>query len=58
MTINDATGRVLTVLFVDGAAGRNAVNVTSTMLKGATGVLSYTVTAGEFTATKKMVVVE
>jgi hypothetical protein len=58
VTINDVTGRVLTVLFVDGVAGRNAVNVTSTMLKGATGVLSYTVTAGEFSATKKMVVVE
>jgi hypothetical protein len=34
------------------------VNVTRDMLKGATGVLSYTVTAGEFTATRKMVVVE
>jgi hypothetical protein len=43
---------------VDGAAGRNMVNVTRDMLKGATGVLSYTVTAGEFIATKKMVVVE
>jgi hypothetical protein len=58
VTINDVTGRVLTVLFVDGAAGRNMVNVTRDMLKGATGVLSYTVTAGEFTATKKMVVAE
>jgi hypothetical protein len=58
ITINDVTGRTVTVIRGDYAAGYNTVNVTRDMLNGATGVLSYTVTAGDFTATKKMIVVE
>ncbi|MEZ4986439.1 MAG: T9SS type A sorting domain-containing protein [Saprospiraceae bacterium] len=58
VTITDASGRVLTVLRGDYAAGYNTINVTKDMIQGATGVLSYTVTAGEYTATKTMVVVK
>ncbi|MEZ4985144.1 MAG: hypothetical protein R2795_08940 [Saprospiraceae bacterium] len=57
-TITDVSGRVLTVLRGDYAAGYNTINVTKDMIQGATGVLSYTVTAGEYTATKTMVVVK
>jgi hypothetical protein len=58
ITINDASGRVLTVIKGDYAAGYNSINVTKQMIQGATGVLTYTVTAGEFTATKKMIAVK
>ena len=70
VTINDASGRVLTIIKGDYAAGYNSINVTKQMIQGATGVLSYTVTtspaqragtagkAGEFTATKQMIVVD
>jgi hypothetical protein len=34
------------------------INLTKEMIQGATGVLTYTVTAGEFTATKKMIAVK
>ncbi|MEL6833466.1 MAG: T9SS type A sorting domain-containing protein [Bacteroidota bacterium] len=58
LTISDASGRVLTVLRGDYAAGYNTVNVTKDMVQGASGVLSYTITAGEYTTTKKMVAVK
>ena len=58
VTINDASGRVLTVIRRDAVAGYNSINVTKDMIQGATGVLTYTVTSGEFTATKTMVVVK
>ncbi|MEL6972691.1 MAG: T9SS type A sorting domain-containing protein, partial [Bacteroidota bacterium] len=58
LTISDASGRVLTVLRGDYAAGYNTVNVTKDMIQGASGVLSYTITAGEYTTTKKMVAVK
>jgi hypothetical protein len=58
VTINDASGRVLTIIKGDYAAGYNTINVTKQMIQGATGVLSYTVTSGEFTATKQMIVVD
>ncbi|WP_367392861.1 hypothetical protein [Lewinella sp. LCG006] len=58
VTISDASGRVLNVVRGDYAAGYNTINVTKEMIQGATGVLTYTVTAGEFTATKKMIVVD
>jgi hypothetical protein len=58
LTINDASGRVLTVLRGDYAAGYNTINVSKSQVQGATGVLSYTVTAGEFTATKTMIAVK
>ena len=58
VTITDASGRVLTVVRGDYAAGYSNINVTKDMIQGATGVLTYTVTSGAFTATKTMVVVK
>jgi hypothetical protein len=58
VTVSDASGRVLTTVRGDYAAGYNTVKLTKEMIQGATGVLTYTVTAGEFTATKKMVAVK
>jgi len=58
LTISDASGRVLTVVRGDYAAGYNTINVTKNMVQGASGVLSYTITAGEYTVTKKMVAVK
>ena len=58
VTISDASGRVLTVVRGDYAAGYNTINLTKEMIQGATCVLTYTVTAGEFTATKKMIAVK
>ena len=57
LTIQDVTGRTLVVKRGEYAAGANQITVTSREL-GATGVLTYTLTAGEFTATKKMVAVK
>jgi hypothetical protein len=58
VTINDASGRVLRVIKGDYAAGYNTINVTKQDLQGATGVLSYTIEAGEHRATRQMIVVE
>ena len=58
LTINDAAGRVLTVLRGDYAAGYNTVNVSKDMIQGATGVLSYTISTSDYSATKSMVVVK
>jgi len=56
--LTDVSGRTLTVLRGKYAAGYNAISVTKEMIQGVSGVLTYTVTAGEFTATKTMVVVK
>jgi hypothetical protein len=58
ISISDASGRVLTVIRGDYAAGYNAVTVTKAMINGASGVLSYTITSDEFTATKSMITVK
>lgn len=70
LTINDAAGRVLTVLRGDYPAGYNTIAVTKEMVQGATGVLSYTINARpnqptglngkaeNYTATKSMVVIK
>ena len=57
LTISDVTGRVLTLTRVDGVKGYNSVVVNSNNLP-ATGVLYYTVESDDFTATKKMVIIE
>ena len=57
LTIHDVTGKVLQLQRQTTDAGRQTFTVNSRDL-GAAGVLYYTVTSGEFTATKKMVVVE
>jgi hypothetical protein len=56
LTIQDIQGRVIMSRTIDAAAGTNAATLESKELKGATGVLTYTLTAGDFTATRKMVV--
>eukprot|EP00903_Cladosiphon_okamuranus_P000116 g116.t1 len=58
LTINDAAGRVLTIVRGDYAAGYNTVNVSKDMIQGATGVLSYTISTPDYSATKSMVVVK
>ncbi|MCI4650971.1 T9SS type A sorting domain-containing protein, partial [Phaeodactylibacter sp.] len=56
ITISDVTGRLIRSYEVDAAAGLNTLNVER--LKLAAGVYEYTMTAGRFTATKKMVVAD
>ncbi|MCB9299302.1 MAG: T9SS type A sorting domain-containing protein [Lewinellaceae bacterium] len=56
LTISDITGKVLKLVRVDGVKGYNQVVVNSNGLP--TGVLAYTVETADFTATKKMVIVE
>jgi hypothetical protein len=55
LTLRDATGRVISVQEIDAAAGLNVVELTNIK---ASGVLTYTLTSGGFTASKKMVVVK
>ncbi|MFK8161554.1 MAG: T9SS type A sorting domain-containing protein [Lewinella sp.] len=55
LTLRDAAGRVISVQQIDAAAGMNMIELTNIKTSG---VLTYTLTAGEFTASKKMVVVK
>ena len=57
ITIQDVTGRTLKVINGQYAKGYNQVNLKSTELS-ATGVLTYTLKAGDFTMTRKMIIVE
>jgi hypothetical protein len=57
LTINDVTGRVLKVVRGEYAKGANQISINSKDLP-ASGVLYYTLTAGEYTATKKMIIIE
>ena len=57
LTIQDVTGRTLRVVKGQFAQGYNQVTVKASDLN-ATGVLSYTLKAGEYTATKKMIILE
>jgi hypothetical protein len=56
MTISDVTGKVLKLVRVDGVKGYNSVVVAAKDLP-ASGVLYYTVKTGDYTASKKMVIV-
>ncbi|MBC6995289.1 T9SS type A sorting domain-containing protein, partial [Lewinella lacunae] len=56
LTVQDAAGRLILTRKLEATAGRNQVTLTAAEL-GAAGVLTYTLTAGDFTATRKMVVV-
>ncbi|MEL6140753.1 MAG: T9SS type A sorting domain-containing protein, partial [Bacteroidota bacterium] len=56
LTVQDVQGRTILVRQLEGAAGYNMVELTAAEL-GATGVLSYTIVAGDHTATRKLVVV-
>ena len=55
--LRDVQGRMILTRQLEGAAGMNVINLNSADLRGATGVLSYTLTAGDHTATRKMIVV-
>ncbi|SEP72901.1 T9SS type A sorting domain-containing protein, partial [Neolewinella agarilytica] len=57
LNVQDIQGRTVMVRELEGAAGRNVVDLNVNELSAATGVLTYTLTAGDFSATKKMVVV-
>ncbi|MBK8656668.1 MAG: T9SS type A sorting domain-containing protein [Haliscomenobacter sp.] len=57
LTIQDVTGRTLRVVKGQFAQGHNQVTVKASDLN-TTGVLSYTLKAGEYTATKKMIILE
>ena len=56
LTVTDAAGKVLRVIEQDFAAGYNQIELSAKSL--ATGVLSYTLATKDFTATKKMVILE
>jgi phage tail tube protein FII len=57
LTVYDATGRVVTVRKADAIKGMNSEVFTKEQL-GVAGVLYYKLESGEFTATKKMIVIE
>ncbi|MEM8583975.1 MAG: T9SS type A sorting domain-containing protein [Bacteroidota bacterium] len=57
LAIRDIQGRTVLVREMEAAAGSNRIVLNRPDFNGATGVLSYTLTAGDFTATNKMVVV-
>ena len=58
ITITDAAGRLVRELKQEGSVGYNSITVTKRQLGGASGVYSYTVSAGEWVATKRMVIME
>ena len=58
ITIRDAAGRLIKQINGDYAAGYNTVQLTKRDLQGASGVMSYTVEAGDYKATRQMVVVQ
>ncbi|MDF1694760.1 MAG: T9SS type A sorting domain-containing protein, partial [Saprospiraceae bacterium] len=57
MTVFDVTGKLLANKTIDGVKGYNTVNFTAEQL-GVSGVLYYTLESGDFTATKKMIIIE
>jgi hypothetical protein len=57
LNVFDVTGKVVAVRVVDASKGMNSEIFTREQL-GATGVLYYTLESGDFTATKKMIIVE
>ncbi len=57
LTVTDIAGRVVWRTTGKFAQGRTEVEIAASELPAA-GVLSYTLTAGDFTATRKMVVIE
>jgi len=57
LSIQDVQGRTVLVRELDGIAGRNVTTVNVNDLATASGVLSYTLTAGKFSATRQMIVI-
>ncbi|MBK9257616.1 MAG: T9SS type A sorting domain-containing protein [Saprospiraceae bacterium] len=57
ITVYDVTGRVITVRKADSAKGMNSEVFTKEQI-GVSGVLYYKLESGDFSATKKMIVIE
>jgi hypothetical protein len=57
LSVYDVTGKVVTVRNIDAIKGLNSEVFTKDQL-GVSGVLYYTLVSGDFTATKKMIIVE
>ena len=57
LSVMNVEGKVLFVKAIDGAAGINAVQINKSEL-GASGVLHYRLDTPEYSATKKMIIVE
>lgn len=57
LSVQDLQGRNILVRSLEGSAGHNSLILTSEELKGAAGVLFYSIVAGQHTATRKMIVV-
>jgi hypothetical protein len=57
LTVFDVTGKVITNQNIAGVRGYNTVTLDANQL-GTSGVLYYTLESGEFTATKKMIIIE
>ncbi|HMQ89561.1 MAG TPA: T9SS type A sorting domain-containing protein, partial [Flavilitoribacter sp.] len=57
ITVHDASGRVLRLIRGDFAKGYNRLTLSRNDFGNATGILYYTVTAGEHRDTKKMMVI-
>jgi hypothetical protein len=57
LSIYDVTGKLVTVRNIDAAKGMNSEVFTREQL-GTSGVMYYTLTSGEFSATKKMIIIE
>ncbi|MBK7869469.1 MAG: T9SS type A sorting domain-containing protein [Saprospiraceae bacterium] len=56
ITISDVTGKVIRTISNEYAKGRNQITLERSQLP--TGVLTYTLKAGKYSATKKMVLIE
>jgi len=56
ITVHDITGKVVKVANINGVKGYNTLELNKVELSS--GVMYYSLKAGEFTATKKMVVIE
>ncbi len=56
LTVQDVTGKVVLVRIIEANAGFNKTVISRREVGGSAGVLTYTLTAGEYTATRKMVV--
>jgi len=57
MSVYDVTGKIIAKKDIEGVKGYNTVNFTADQL-GTSGVLYYTLESGDFTATKKMIIIE
>ncbi len=58
IAVMDATGRLVRQFSREGFVGYNSLRLTKQQLGGASGVFTYTVAAGDWVATKRMVVIE